>query len=444
MKILVLTNKMPYPPRDGGSIATLNMITSLRDAGHQITCLSLNTSKHPFPPGQIPLPLRASIRFLAVEANTDIRPLALAGNLIFSGKPYIATRFRVKAYSRLLEQLLKEESFDVIQMEGPYLGFYLPVIRSRCRTPVSLRAHNVEFLIWERKARQEARTLRRWYLQHMARRLKRFEAEVVEQSDLLVPISPVDEEFFLNQTSRILGYQKQEHRKQDYLKQGLQKQGLQKQGQPRQGQPSQGLQKQGHTKPILTLPAGLRIKEYPLTSLPPEPTLFFIGALDWLPNQEGLEWFLKEVFPGLVSRVPSMTFHVAGRNAPGHVTRRLAHPNITFHGEVEDAIRFMQEYRIMVAPLKTGSGIRIKILEGMAMGRPVITTPAGIEGINAEHGREVLVSGDPEWWTEHLSSLLSGDEEAIGLAAAARKFVIQNFDTFEIANRLGQFYKSQA
>ena len=419
MKILVLTNKMPYPPRDGGSIATLNMITSLRDAGHQITCLSLNTSKHPFPPGKIPLPLRASIRFLAVEANTDIRPLALAGNLLFSGKPYIATRFRVKAYSRLLEQLLKEESFDIIQMEGPYLGFYLPVIRSRCRTPVSLRAHNVEFLIWERKARQEARTLRRWYLQHMARRLKRFETQVVDQADILVPISSVDEEFFLKQTSRILGSQKPEHRMQDH-------------------------QKQGRTKPVLTLPAGLRIKEYPLTSLPPEPTVFFIGALDWLPNQEGLEWFLKEVFPGLVSRVPSMTFHVAGRNAPGHVTRRLAHPNITFHGEVEDAIRFMQEYRIMVAPLKTGSGIRIKILEGMAMGRPVITTPAGIEGIVAEHGREVLVSRDPEWWTERLSLLLSGDEEAIGLAAAARKFVTQNFDTFEIANRLGQFYKSQA
>ena len=104
----------------------------------------------------------------------------------------------------------------------------------------------------------------------------------------------------------------------------------------------------------------------------------------------------------------------------------------------------MEACRIMVAPLKTGSGIRIKILEGMAMCRPVVTTPAGIEGIDAEHGREVLVSGDPEWWTKELALLLTGDEEATRLAKAAREFVTQNFDTFEIANRLGQFYKSQA
>ncbi|MGW8314509.1 MAG: glycosyltransferase family 4 protein [Bacteroidales bacterium] len=398
MNILILTNKLPYPPRDGGSIATFNLMTGLRDAGHRITVLSINTRKHPFPVDQIPDSLRDSIRFLAVEADTRIRPLAMLGNLMFSREPYIAGRFHLAGYTHALEQLLAEETYDLIQLEGPYLGHYIPVIRHRSSTPVSLRAHNVEHQIWRKKAEHEAHPLRRRYLRNMARRLQHFEQKVAEASDLLVPISEVDEAAFRDLGIRI---------------------------------------------PMLTTPAGLPVTRYPPSTLPTEPTLFFIGALDWLPNQEGLEWFLGKVFPALTGRVPALRFHVAGRNAPDHMARKMKHPLITFHGEVEDAVTFMQTYRVMVAPLKTGSGMRIKILEGMAVGRPVVTTAAGIEGIGATHGKEVMVSDSPEEWADLLEKLLTGDREATGLALKGREFVSQNFDTFEVANRLSQFYKTQ-
>ncbi|MCK5693539.1 MAG: hypothetical protein KAI08_11830, partial [Bacteroidales bacterium] len=112
MKILILTNKFPFPPRDGGSIATLNMITGLHDAGNQITCLAQNTNKHPFPIHQIPPELGERIRFLGVDCNSSIRPLKLISNLLFSRTPYIATRFNIKAFRTELSTLLQEETFD--------------------------------------------------------------------------------------------------------------------------------------------------------------------------------------------------------------------------------------------------------------------------------------------------------------------------------------------
>lgn len=398
MNILVLTNKLPYPPRDGGAIATLNMLTGLANAGNQVTSLSINTTKHPFPVEQIPPELNAAIRFVAVDADTSVRPISVLINLLFTRQPYIAVRFQVAGYAALLEQLLKETSFDLVQLEGPYLGHYIKQIRASTRARIILRAHNVEHLIWLRKARNEANPLRRWYLRNMSDRLRRFELAVAKQADLLVPISKEDEKYFI---------------------------------------------RQGVKKPGITIPAGLSMERYPETSLPAEPTLFFIGALDWIPNQEGLTWFLGDAFNQLIQLVPSVRFHIAGRNAPDHFIRKMNHPLITYHGEVEDAVRFMQSYRVMVAPLMTGSGIRIKILEGMAVGRPVAATPVAIEGIEARKGVEAAVAAEPGELAGQIARLLTRDDEAVPMARAGRQFVAQNFDTFEISTRLSQYYKSQ-
>jgi len=397
MKILILTNKLPYPPRDGGSIATLNMITGLHDAGNQVTCLALNTNKHPYPVKQIPSELRETIRFLGVDCNSSIKPLRLLSNLLFSREPYIALRFNIKAFRTALASLLQEETFDIVQLEGPYPGLYLDLIRTKSKARISMRAHNVEHLIWERKALHETSPLKRWYMNNMAQRLKRFELEVVQRSNVLIPISEQDASYF------------REH----------------------------GLQ-----KPLLTIPAGLSMKNYPQTELPAGPSFCFIGALDWLPNQEGLSWFLQNVFDRVLSELPEIRFHVAGRNAPSHFERQLKHPNITYHGEVEDALRFIQSYRVMVAPLLTGSGIRIKILEGMALGRPVVTTSAGIEGIPAIFHPYVVVEDDPGIFSTQLVNLLTDPQAPKHMLTEAREYIGQYFDNFELSSRLSQFYKT--
>ncbi|MCK4745502.1 MAG: glycosyltransferase [Bacteroidales bacterium] len=398
MRILVLTNKLPYPPFDGGSIATLNMITGLRDAGNQVTCLSLNTSKHPFPVYEIPEPLSGSIRFIGIDCDCSIRPIQMLFNLLFSGKPYIAERFHIREYRMRLMQLLQTEDFDLVQLEGPYMGHYLDTIRKWSKSPVSLRAHNVEHLIWKRKAENETNFLKRWYLGNMAARLERFEKQVARETDCLVAISPIDETYFRNE---------------------------------------------GYDGATITIPTGISLEQYPATPLPETPTLFFIGALDWLPNQEAISWFLDNVFERLVAAIPHLEFHIAGRNAPEQFIRSLRHQRITYHGEVEDAKAFMSSYRVMVAPLLTGSGIRIKILEGMALGRPVVTTTIGMEGIPAENNRDLLAGDEPDLFKDHVVKLINSNQEAIRMTAAARQLIKENFDTFGLSTRLSQFFMEQ-
>lgn len=398
MKILILTNKLPYPPRDGGSIVTLNMLKGLRDCNHQVTCLAMNTRKHPYPVEEIPEELRLSIRFLAVDCDTSVRPVRMLLNLLFSRQPYIATRFNLRNYRQRLTDLLQEETFDLIQLEGPYLGHYLNEIRERTRTRVALRAHNVEHLIWERKADHESSPLKHRYFRNLSSRLQRFEIQVVEKTDYLIPISTKDEEYF---------------------------------------------RKHSHSQSIFTIPAGLSLGDYPLTSLPSDLTIFFIGALDWLPNQEGLSWFLDQVFEELVTEFPRLRFHVAGRNAPIHMIDKLSHERIIFHGEVEDAIRFMQSYRVMVAPLLTGSGIRVKILEAMALGRPVVTSSVGIEGIPAENNVHFMVADEPDLFRNQLVKLLTPGDEVAQMVTRARQLITHNFDTFTLSSRLSQFFKTQ-
>ncbi len=398
MKILILTNKLPFPPKDGGSIATLNMLCGLQNAGNQLTCLALNTSKHPYPVEQIPKELGELIRFIGVDCDSSIRPLSMIINLLFSRHPYIAKRFNIKAFRKELTRLLHDESFHFIQLEGPYPGQYLDLIRKQSDARISLRAHNVEHHIWERKARNERSFLKRWYLMNMARRLKRFELEIARLADSLIPISEQDASYF-----RHMGLQ----------------------------------------KPMLTIPAGLVLKNYALSQVPPEPSIFYIGALDWLPNQEGLTWFLNNVFDILLAELPELSFHVAGRNAPTHYAKKLNHPNIHYHGEVNDAISFMQSYRVMVAPLLTGSGIRIKILEGMALGRPVVTTSAGIEGIPVNNQPGVAVTDDPEKFCRQILKFIKAEPDPDKSSAETRQFISSHFDIFELSTRLSQFYKAE-
>ena len=293
--------------------------------------------------------------------------------------------------------LLEKETFDIIQLEGPYPGLYLDLIRTKSSATVSLRAHNVEHLLWERKALQERSPLKKGYLLNMARRLKRFEHEVAQKADTLVPISHPDASYFMEQ---------------------------------------------GIQKPSIIIPAGLNMGNYRQTELPEKPSIFFIGALDWLPNQEGLNWFLQNIFGLLLSELPGLEFHVAGRNSPGHFEKKLRHPNITYHGEVEDARRFIKSYRVMVAPLLSGSGIRVKILETLALGRPVATTSRGMEGIPVISHPFIVVEDDPKIFSARLLTLLKDPLEQKSLGADARDFIGRYFDTFELSKRLSQFYNT--
>jgi len=200
---------------------------------------------------------------------------------------------------------------------------------------------------------------------------------------------------------------------------------------------------QGIHTPMLTIATGLDLDEYPLREKPSFSTLFFIGALDWLPNWEGLKWFLDQVFNPLLEEAPGMPLHVAGRNAPSGISEKLKHPNISYHGEVEDARNFMQSYGIMVAPLFSGSGIRIKILEAMALGKPVVTTSTGIEGIPAAELPSVKVCDHPLDYKDQLLKLINNPQDVGLMVEEGRKLISREFNILELSKRLHKFYQAQ-
>jgi glycosyltransferase involved in cell wall biosynthesis len=167
----------------------------------------------------------------------------------------------------------------------------------------------------------------------------------------------------------------------------------------------------------------------------------FIGSLDWMPNQEGLQWFLENVWQKLIKRFPNLSLHVAGRNTPKWMLNMNV-KNVKFHGEVPCAPTFINQHPIMVVPLLSGSGMRAKILEGMALGRVVLTTKIGLEGIGAESKKEVLVADKVDEFIDAIEYCYEKKENLYRIGHNAIEFVNQNYDNLQIANKLAVSYKS--
>lgn len=392
MRILQLCNKFPYPLKDGAAIASTYLAKAYAELGHEVTLLSMNTSKHWFDTATLPEDFDHYSAIHTVFVDNRIRPIPAFLNL-FSEKSYHVERFDDVAFSRKLKDILLNKHFDVVQLESLYLAPYIPVIREYApETQVVLRAHNVEHEIWERVA-ENSNPLKKWYLQRITPRLKQYETERLNDCDLVVSISDRDEEAFL---------------------------------------------KMGLRQPSTVAPIGIDTRDYhPNEASFHRPlSLSFIGSLDWMPNQEGLRWFLETVWaPLLAPNFPALTFHIGGRTAPRWL-RELDMERVVFHGEVPSAPDFLNEHSIMVVPLLSGGGMRAKILEGMAVGKVVVSTQLGIEGIDAKNGQECLLADTPEDWLNAIRWCHLQGETLLQMGRRAQMFCAKNFENREVAKRL--------
>jgi len=398
MNILLLSNKLPYPPRDGGSIATLNMALGLADCGCRVSILAINTSKHFCSDDMIPREISDRISISSIMINTSINPLKLILNLLFSLLPYNATRFISPAILAALSRLMDEQEYDIIQMEGPYLFYCLPLLRAKSKALISLRAHNIEHEIWLRNARNASYAVKRKYLEILGKRIRRLERELLGQIDLLVPITKRDA-------------------------------GMLKEINP--------------TLPVHTATFGLQADGYQPRPVPAAFSLFFIGALDWLPNIEGINWFIENVWPAVRTTFPGICFYIAGRNSDKYFRKSIKDPRIHLMGEVEDSLQFMSDHSVMIVPLRSGSGIRVKILEGMALGKSIISTRIGCEGIDARNGEEILLADDPPAFIYAIEKLIENPQLQESIAIKARQFIKEKFDNLVVCQGLMDFYKEQ-
>jgi polysaccharide biosynthesis protein PslH len=395
MKILILSSKVPFPPKDGGSIATLGLANGLTNAGNNITMLCLNTSKHFVSENDLPDHLASKMRISAIYQSTEIRLIPALKNFMFSDEPYNGIRFISAEFEAALTRLLKNEKFDIIQLEGPYMGYYIPAVKKYCNAPVAMRAHNVEHEIWARKSKNENNPLRRFYLKILSDRIRKHESKILNSIDLLVAISQRDNEILLK------------------LNPGLKS---------------------------IVIPAGVDADNYPQPLNPEYPSLFFIGSLDWMPNQEGIVWFIENVWPEIKKHSPIL-FHVGGRGAPPWLVKKLISNGVNFHGEIEDAYEFMNMYSIMVSPVFSGSGIRVKILEAMMMGKVVISTRIGSEGISYTHGENILLADDQATFTKLILEYSTDRDNYDRIAKAGRLFVLESFNNLAFCKTLDEFYR---
>ena len=396
MKILQVTNKVPYPIKDGGAIACMNLTRGFSLNGHKVTVLAMNTQKHHILYGELPESVKDLAEFKLVEVPARISRIAALGNLLFSRKPYNAVRFISGSFEKELIKLLKGKQFDVIQLEGLYVCPYIPVIRKYSNAKIVYRAHNIEHEIWERTAAM-AKGWEKIYFRILSRRIKKLEKGMMNRYDLLVPITERDGKILDK-----LGNKKPRH-----------------------------VSQTGIDSSVL-IPNSKKLKH---------PTLFHIGSLDWTPNQEGLIWFLEKCWPKINDKFPELKFYIAGRNAPYWFKRKMDLPNVVFEDEVPDAYDFMNSKSIMVVPLFSGSGMRIKIIEGMALGKPIITTSIGTEGISTTAGENIMLAETADEFVSSVSELIDNQEFFDKIGRNAIEYIHEKFDNLAAAAALIEFYK---
>ena len=396
MKILQLCKKFPYPLKDGESIAVTYLSKALNELGCKITLLTMNTKKHYLNLSELPEDYNQYQAIHSTDIDNEVKPIDAFINL-FSKDSYHISRFISPAFEQKLIALLKSEDFDIVQIETVHLAPYIATIRKHSKAKIAMRSHNVEFEIWQRIADNTRFYPKKWYLNHLTTKLKRYEIEQLQNYDMMVAITKRDLIFF-----KKLGY---------------------------------------NNKGIVT-PIGLDIRDYEPNNktFQKELSLSFIGALDWMPNYEGLMWFLDNVWEKLSLRFPNLKFHIAGRHTPPSLMN-LKMKNVIVYGEIPDASKFINAHSIMVVPLLSGGGMRAKILEGMAHGKVVLSTTLGLEGIDAKNKKDVLIADTPNAIIRNIEFALKDKHRLRQIGENAREFVADNFDNLIIAKRLERAYE---
>jgi glycosyltransferase involved in cell wall biosynthesis len=393
MKILFICNKSPWPAKEGGPIAMNNLIEGMIRAGHQVKVLAAVTNKYSISLNEIPESYREKTGLTLAYIDLKIKPLEAFLNL-FTKKSYHVERFISKPFVNKLKDILVKEQFDIVQIELLYMSPYLDIVRKYSSAKVILRAHNIEHLIWKRVASEERNVVKKLYLKHLAKTLENYEKSVLNKFDGIVPITNKDAEFF----------------------------------------------KEFSGKPVNAVSFGLNIESIPQISEEAEHALFHIGAMNWIPNQEGVKWFIDKVWPEISSRLPRLKLYLAGREMPKWLME-LNVKNIVVLGEVPDAYEFIASKTMLIAPLFSGSGIRIKIIESMAMGKAVISTAIGAEGIDYTNGVDIIIADSKKEFVEAVIKLYNNKQKAFELGNSAKNLVYNQHNINKTTKNLEDFYR---
>jgi glycosyltransferase involved in cell wall biosynthesis len=389
-RILQITNRIPFPLNDGGNIATWYVADYLKKLGHAVDLAFLNTNKHHEDPQSIAAGYR---NLFYTNINTDITASGLLKSF-FSKTAYNIERFRSKEFEVLLTKALQENEYDFIQLEGAYMALYIPVLRKFSKAKIILRSHNIEHQIWERVAVNTTNPIKKLFIQHLAKKIKRFEDATLHLFDAIIAITADDEAYYAS--------------------------------------------KQYKGK-LTTIQAGFEDTLIENPAKKPN-SVCFIGSMQWMPNIEGIEWFLKEVWPLVLNEIPDAKLYIAGKGM-NNSFKKWINPGVFLEGFVPNASDFIQNHNVFVVPLRSGGGMRLKVVEAMGMSMPIVSTTIGAEGIHCISNQDILLCDTPTELKNGIVLLLSDKTLANQIAQNARTRAVSEYSWKILIIRFENMYK---
>lgn len=395
-RILIICPRVPFPLRDGGAMAMYQSIEMYKEMEFEVHLFCLNTKKHWLNDKDKPKLFTQLSSYQSVFVNSDVKIKDAFLN-IFTKESYNISRFISKEVSNQLNNLLKENRFDFIQFESIYTAPYLEMVRDLSQAKCILRMHNLEYVIWEDLAKKENNYFKRKYLQILATRLKKYETQQFSLFDFIFCISEKEKNLL----------EQLEIKAQCYY-----------------------------------LPYGIEKNRFRLDSFQPEiNSIFHLGSMDWLPNQEGVIWFCEEVWPRLKEEHKNLKFYLAGKNMPKHF-EAYKRKGIDVLGEIDDAKTFILEKNIMLIPLFQGGGIRIKILEALIQGKTIVSTSKGVEGLNLENEKHFLLANNAKEFIDKINWCLKNQEASKAIGIQAQEWVTAHFEKRKLMQNLKTFLEN--
>lgn len=393
MKILIIGSRIPWPLHDGGAIATYNMLKGLAEAGLEITFASLNTRKHFVDDQTILKEFGFLKKIVRRNIDTGIKPARAFLNL-FGNKSYNIERFESEAFKSDLFKCISEEQFDLIHFEGLYVSPYVTDIKAH--VPKLLRQHNIEYHIWQKLA-TGASGIKKWYLKLLAKRLETYEKQILTAFDSVVCISEEDRQRLTKETA--------------------------------------------YKGPVHYIPAGFSCKKHSDTGYINRSTVYHIGSMEWMPNREAMKWFREAIWPLVEQQDPEAEFHMAGKNMPSYCAEYNS-KSFRVHGEVPDQEAFKSDKSILVVPLKSGSGIRIKTIEALLGGKAVVSTSDGAAGIPVQNGVHCMIADTETEFASAIVRLINDPVFRDELAENGKKLALSLYGNEAVSFQWKQVYES--
>ena len=392
MKVLWLNSGLLLPLDKGGKLRTWHLMRHLARR-HEITYLSF---ADPTPSGADLEGMREVCAHLDTVPRTDPpkgtpRFYAQAARYTVDPVPYAVAKYRSGAYRERLRALLRRTAFDAIVCD-----FLVPIVNmpERLPCPAILFTHNVEAEIWRRHS-ENATGIARRLLAQQWRRMLRFERHALERFDLVLAVSDVDRRTF--------------------------------------GRLYPGAVRSS----VHVVQTGVDTRYFSpdaTAGVPVRPAhLVFTGSMDWLPNEDGMLYFVREILPRIRQVEPSATLSIIGRSPTPAVQRLAETAGIEVTGRVDDVRPHVAAGAIYVVPLRIGGGTRLKIFEAMAMGKAVVSTTVGAEGLPVTPGRDVIIADEPARFAEAVVHAIRDVDDRRRIELAARRLVVEQYDWSAVA-----------